>query len=120
MGMQLVRTGQYQKILNTTKIPLCLLKVLCTNVLKFCQHRVFAKRIYIIHLLIRINLYLSFVVLLKNILQSLIYNLQKSKAYLTLYQITYRKTPESLNVLSIDGRLQSLIGHFHLRHSVGF
>ena len=42
-------------------------------------------------------------------LQPLIRNAQKPKAYITLFLFTYRKTPESLDILSIDGRLQSLM-----------
>ena len=54
-----------------------------------------------------------------DILQPLSKKTRKPKAYITLFQITYRKTPESLDILSIDGRLQSLMGVFKPKH-VGF
>ena len=37
-------------------------------------------------------------------------NAQKPKPYITLFLFSYRKTPESLDLLSIDEQLQSLMG----------
>ena len=74
---------------------------------------------------ININDFSSFCVLLivhilhVNILQPMSKKTRKPKAYITLFRITYRKTSESLDILSIDGRLQSLMGVFKLKH-VGF